>query len=325
MRFGSAAVTGKTRLERDARFQESGTEKSFRIEARDGTSIHVLTQGVGKRGTCVLLHGLGDGHYVWYPLMQRLAPFWNVAAIDLRGHGDSEWSKDGCYTAHTYTDDVVRVIESLHDEDCKALSIVGHSLGGVVAVRVAQVLQRVTALVIVDVAPEIGEEGRRKGEGDLRSGFRRYESVSEYQRFLESTRPLASSEMLMTISTQGLRASGDGGFELKADPNVLDEHQIMTEELTWAELEQVNCPVLLLRGRWSAVLKANVAMRMMSTLRRACMREVPCSGHAVMLDNPSYFCAVVEEFLCEGRLLRGDLTGTEVAIDPAPWMANHEC
>ena len=51
-----------------------------------------------RRGLpCVMLHGFGDAGCVWNYLAIRLAPRFRVAAMDLRGHGDSDWDPETRY------------------------------------------------------------------------------------------------------------------------------------------------------------------------------------------------------------------------------------
>jgi pimeloyl-ACP methyl ester carboxylesterase len=97
----------------------------------------------------VLLHALGEDASSWDAVAARLAPYFSLLALDLRGHGASDWP--GTYSHELMRDDVVGVLDAL---DLRDVVLVGHSLGGVVAYLVAiQDPGRVARLVVEDVVP----------------------------------------------------------------------------------------------------------------------------------------------------------------------------
>jgi len=111
----------------------------------DNGLIHYEVFGRGK--PIVLLHGwLGSWRY-WMPTMEALADSYRAYALDLWGFGDSD--KPGtCYGV----DDYARLVGDFMDGlGIAQTSLVGHSLGGVVALKVAlSQPQRVDKLVLID-------------------------------------------------------------------------------------------------------------------------------------------------------------------------------
>jgi 3-oxoadipate enol-lactonase len=97
----------------------------------------------------VLLHGLGERASDWDPVRAALAASHTTHAVDLRGHGDSDWP--GEYSHDLLEVDVVRLL------DCLGLNhvvLVGHSMGGSVAFRIAAHRSDLVArLVVEDVIP----------------------------------------------------------------------------------------------------------------------------------------------------------------------------
>src|SRR5215471_21206345 len=83
---------------------------------------------------CVLIHGLGDGAYVWMDLLRNLPAGYEAFAVDLRGHGNSPRSADGQYLVSQHTADVIQALDSLRID--RAV-LIGHSLGGEIAARIA--------------------------------------------------------------------------------------------------------------------------------------------------------------------------------------------
>jgi pimeloyl-ACP methyl ester carboxylesterase len=97
----------------------------------------------------VLLHGLGERSTGWAPVTAQFAECFRVFALDLRGHGDSDWP--GAYSFELMRDDVLGAI----DELCLSrITLVGHSMGGVVAYMIAsQEPARIERLIVEDASP----------------------------------------------------------------------------------------------------------------------------------------------------------------------------
>src|SRR6266540_6176398 len=101
------------------------------------TSVSFETAGVrlaadarGETGDPIVLlfHGGGQTRHSWHGTADALAAAgWYAISVDLRGHGDSEWSADGSYDAMNFADDVLAVVAQLPSRP----ALVGASLGGV--------------------------------------------------------------------------------------------------------------------------------------------------------------------------------------------------
>ncbi|MER8220704.1 alpha/beta fold hydrolase [Streptomyces sp. NPDC094143] len=117
----------------------------------------------------VLLHALGGNATDWEPLMPVLARSRQVYALDLRGHGRSDWPGD--YSLELMRADVLRFPDAL---GLGRVEPIGHSMGGVVAYLLAQDHpHRVSRLVLEDVpAPRPREPGTpARPDGDLGFGW----------------------------------------------------------------------------------------------------------------------------------------------------------
>lgn len=105
----------------------------------------------GAAGTppLVLLHALGESRQDWPGIADRLAQDFQVLAVDLRGHGDSDWS--GTYSCRLMADDVARLLDHL---ELGATTVLGHSLGGVVGYHLASRRPDLVArLITEDICP----------------------------------------------------------------------------------------------------------------------------------------------------------------------------
>jgi pimeloyl-ACP methyl ester carboxylesterase len=96
----------------------------------------------------VLLHGLGDDACDWRTVLAALADRHRVYALDLRGHGRS--SHPGRYSFELMRDDVLGFLDAVGVERCV---LIGHSMGGTVAILLAQdAPHRLTHLILEDSA-----------------------------------------------------------------------------------------------------------------------------------------------------------------------------
>jgi 3-oxoadipate enol-lactonase len=102
----------------------------------------------------VLLHALGERAASWAPVTARFAECFRVFALDLRGHGGSDWP--GTYSFQLMCDDVVGVLDRFSPG---MVTLAGHSMGGVVAYLVAMRQPgRVERLIIEDAPPPCPRE-----------------------------------------------------------------------------------------------------------------------------------------------------------------------
>ncbi len=120
----------------------------------NGLRLHYLDWGGEDRPPLVLVHGARVNAHAWDFFSMEMRQYLHIYAVDLPGHGDSEWASDADYSRSRLAADVSGLIEHLSLE---SVVLIGHSLGGSVATLVAShVPQRLRALGLVDttlVAP----------------------------------------------------------------------------------------------------------------------------------------------------------------------------
>lgn len=130
---------------RDAEAREGGEL----IELADGT-LNVREGGDPGGTPIVLLHGLGGSIAWWDALVAELEDDFRIVSLDLLGHGGSEVPDRG-YSI----DDHARLVSlALGELDVEGAVVVGHSMGGVVATRLAeQASELADSLVLIGTAP----------------------------------------------------------------------------------------------------------------------------------------------------------------------------
>ncbi len=121
------------------------------------TPIYYERQGEGP--TVVLIHGFLESTTMWHPFLPALSKRRNVVCIDLPGHGQS-----GCleetHTMELMADVVISLLESLNIESA---SFVGHSMGGYVALAIAEFSPEIiNTLALMNSTTEADSEERKR-------------------------------------------------------------------------------------------------------------------------------------------------------------------
>lgn len=273
-------------------------KRSYLIARPGALSLGIHEWSSGEP-TFLAIHGFGDGAFVWNGFIPSLAPFGRVLAVDLRGHGDSDWGTPAEYSPATHLEDMIYVIEALA---LKNLILIGHSLGGEIALRIAIARsERIAGLVIVDYGPELNGVATTHIRREFTAESRLYSSHAEYATHLQTKLPLIDCKLSNSLAEAALRLDPRGGYVLKRDPAMSDSEptDASSRSTLWSALPHIRCPVLLIRGVASSVLSHAVAQRMVNALPNASLVAIKLAGHAVMTENPEEFTAATTAFLAK--------------------------
>jgi pimeloyl-ACP methyl ester carboxylesterase len=120
-----------------------------RLIKADGFQTYFVQNG--QNGPeILLLHGFGSSTFTWRKNLEALGKIGRVTAIDIKGFGLTEKPKDGQYGEAAYVRQVLAVMDAL---GIKKPLIIGNSMGGAVAARVAlENPGRCSGLILVDAA-----------------------------------------------------------------------------------------------------------------------------------------------------------------------------
>jgi pimeloyl-ACP methyl ester carboxylesterase len=264
----------------------------------DGCVLRSRRIGSGPRNL-ILIHGFAEHNFTWGEVPSEISLEYTLIAIDLRGHGDSSWDRDGAYNLAKLAADVAETIKSL---GIARFSLVGHSLGADVALEVAAAFQlSVDRLILVEFALEpIPEEVRKYAQSQFDAQYREYSTPTEYFDLLRLQRPLADAATLRKFADNSLKTTTTGVYVLKCDPSI---RQLQSPELQPSLIRQrrilanLPCPCLLVRGSGSALVRQRAAENVVKLSRRAECCSVKGAGHAVMIDRPQQFYAAIARFL----------------------------
>ena len=118
----------------------------------NGLRIHYLDFGGDGRQPLIMLHGIGRVAHTFDHIASHFNQNYHVLAVDMRGHGDSDWDPKAAYLVEDYVKDIEGLAQQLR---LRNIVIWGNSTGG----RVAQVFaglhpDLVAAVIAEDVGPE---------------------------------------------------------------------------------------------------------------------------------------------------------------------------
>ena len=140
-------------------------EPRRRYFEHDGLRLHYWEWGDPQEETYVFVHGVRDQGRSWDHFLDELigrgVPIKHAVALDLRGHGDSEWpSTSRGYAHEDFLTDLAGLLKHL---DKEPVTIIGHSLGGSMCLLYAGTFpERVKRMVLVEsLGPSGYEEGVR--------------------------------------------------------------------------------------------------------------------------------------------------------------------
>ena len=251
----------------------------------------------------ILLHGGGQTRHSWAGTGRVLAAAgWYAVAVDLRGHGDSDWAPAGCYGADEFAGDVERIAASFAP---RMPALVGASLGGVSALTAVGFYQGdlASALVLVDIATRVEVEGAKRildfmlGNPE---GFANLEEVADAIARYNPHRPRPSN---LEGLHKNLRLREDGRYYWHWDPNFMQGDRIADGIRRTARRREaasrLRLPTLLVRGRQSDVVSEQGVQEFLELVPHARFIDIAGAGHMVAGDRNDAFTRAVVDFLDE--------------------------
>ncbi len=249
----------------------------------------------------VLIHGIGARAAAdWDGLIPELAHDYRVLAFDLPGFGRSS-QRNEPYTPGNYAAFVRYVIE--REFGTRPVRIVGHSLGGAIALRYAALHpEQVTALVLADVPGLLHRMAYSKHLTHLGIDFlpNLYPTQNDHLRNLATSVIGLVERMQPTPEAIVVNPKFRKSF-LNEDPAKIAGLALALEDFS-ADLLRVTMPTLLLWGGRDEIAPLRNGQTLAAMLPRAALEVFPDSGHTPMDDVPTAFNARVRGFLAEPRL-----------------------
>ena len=253
----------------------------------NGLRLHAVDFG-GTGAPIVCLHDVGGNAWVWRGVAGALAGRRRLLAVDLRGHGDSQWSANQAYETANLVDDLLGALAT----SSEPVDVVGAGWGALVGlVGAAKAPHLVRRLVMIDSPPKY-----HLGTGDvpqMPSDFASHAAVLEWER---QANPRAAEATIETLASAGTRPGSEGHLVRKTDPYFGWRWPFCADDY-WALLPSITRPVLAVRGEQSTMLTAEDFDRMATALPAIQRAIVAGAGHQVPVDNPVGVAQALLQFL----------------------------
>ncbi|MDH3442768.1 MAG: alpha/beta hydrolase [Deltaproteobacteria bacterium] len=282
-------------------------EPRRRYFVHDELRLHYWEWGDPKEETYVFVHGARDQGRSWdlflHALLARGVPIRHAVAIDLRGHGDSEWPNTARgYQHEDFLSDLAGLLKHL---DKKPVTIIAHSLGGSMCLLYAGMFpDRVKRMVLLeslgpfarsdDEVPNILAE-RLKGRDYVEIPFP-HESLEAAAKAIQKTFPLIPDQAALHMARHGTNFKG-GRFRWKHDPILrYRTTTVMSEGQIEAFIRRLQCPILFVYGTESDFMKSVRGPRV-KLFPNAKIVPIRGAGHHIPHEKPAELAKVVVPFL----------------------------
>ena len=259
------------------------------------SALYAEVSGKGRRDL-VLLHGWGMNLRVFDGLAAALAPRYRVIAIDLPGHGRSDWDA----SIHTPAAQAFRVHETLAPLTTR-YHLLGWSLGGQFALDLAAAMPAaIERLVLVATTP------RFLAAPDWRFGLKEA-SLAQLARAVRADPAGAVGEFLKLqvrgsgarparLSLGVLRAALAGHGHAHPDALAWGLERLRVGDLRGA-LAQVKKPALVIAGRGDRITPPAASRALARALPKGRYRSLANTGHVPFLTHPRQFATLLRGFL----------------------------
>jgi esterase len=246
-------------------------------------------QGEGQ--PIILMHGMFGSLSNLGVVGRDLAKHYKVIAVDLRNHGESPHSMEMDYPV--MAEDIIELMDNL---ELPQAHLLGHSMGGKIAMQVAlNYPARVNRLIVADIAPVTYKPDRHGGvlEGLKTLATARPSSRKEADQLLATYVEESSTRAFLL---KNLIRKEDGCFGLRLYlAGILDNYY---DNLTLAPTGRPFAgPTLFIKGENSAYIQDKHKEEVLRLFPKAQLKVIASAGHWLHAEKPETFNKIVRDFL----------------------------
>jgi len=256
----------------------------------------------GEQHLALFIHGLGSSAERWLDIPDALSLYFHTVAIDLPGFGGSDKPLDLEYTVEAFSDIVRQFIDRVATSEegpanykFNKLTLIGHSLGGYIALKIAAADQSnlLDKLVLID------SSGNLRGPTLLLEQYldaAMNPSKEKVRKVFEQmvANPLLISDALVQgfidrINNPNSRHAFESALRYSANT------QIGSENLN--KIDQKGIPTLIVWGLYDKVIPTSHSEIFKNAIKDSTVIAVPLAGHAPFTEKPALVCEYLHKFL----------------------------
>lgn len=247
----------------------------------------------GQGANVVSLHGLFGSQENLGMINRGLSEQFCVHGLDVRNHGRSPHDPIMNYAAMASD-----VLEYMDDHQLDKVSLVGHSMGGKVAMTLSLMFpERIHRLAVIDIAPVAYQERRhdRILEGLSSLDLSNFSSRSEADRHLQAYVPELDIRQFLL---KNLYRSDQGGYAWRMNLGIIIQHydEVMAGQ---SSATGFNGKTLFIKGGESDYIQSEHRESVLALFPAASVKVVPGAGHWVHAQKPELVTRMLNQFLAE--------------------------
>jgi pimeloyl-ACP methyl ester carboxylesterase len=257
--------------------------------------LHFLEWNPDGSRTVILLHGNSANAWWWQWVAAELPSDLRLLALDLRGHGDSEWVTPAAYKPHDYAGDLANFIRE--EVGGERPIIVGHSMGGVVTLAFAsRYAELARGIIVIDTAV-VSSRGRDRFLHRLKAlptvVYPDLETAKARFRLMPNEGEIRADRVL-AIAEKSLMPTERGGYTLKFDRESFfggDGLKVMDT------IRALTLPTLLVRAAKSRIMTQDSSEAAAASNPHARLVVIADAHHHVILEKPAEVARIIAEFV----------------------------
>jgi pimeloyl-ACP methyl ester carboxylesterase len=231
-----------------------------------------------NKKSILFIHGSGGDHTVWVHQYSKMKDNYNIAAVDLPGHGGSEGKGES--DVQTYVEWIKRIMDAF---DIRYPYLAGHSLGAAITLSFA-----------------IAHPGLISGIIPVGGGVRMPVNPSILEGLKND--PASVIDMIVKFSiAKGNRERLGGPLKesmLKADNTVFHDDLVACDRLDITDkIPGIKLPTFVVCGDDDKMTPPSLSRYIADNISSARLSLIPGSGHFVMVENPGAFNDALKSFL----------------------------
>lgn len=250
-------------------------------------------EGMQNHKSAFILHGLFGMSDNWLTVGKKLAEFFTVYLIDLRNFGQSPHSDEWTYPA--MAEDIYDLLTSVEGNDMGKIILIGHSMGGKVAMQFASMYPKsLEKLIVVDIAPKKYPDNQFDFIEKLPSvNLSEMKSRKEAEAHLNAiTKDWATVQLLL----KNIQWNDQGKLEWKFNLKVIIEDQNKIGKTFFLGEKSIDTPTLFIRGEKSNYILDSDLPEIKKQFPNSELKTIEGAGHWAHADKPEEFLKLVKNF-----------------------------
>ena len=265
----------------------------------DGRTMSFLKWGTGEP-RLVLVHGGSQNAHTWDTVALGLGE--SLIAVDLPGHGHSDWRDDAAYSPASMAADLADLIGT-HAKSAEI--VVGMSLGGLTSLALAgHSPHLVRKLALVDITPGV-TGAKAKAVLDFVNGPQAFASFDDLLARTIEHNPTRTVSSLRRGILHNAKQLDDGSWQWRYDrrshvrdaPESGDPVPATALSALWDVVSGLGCPLTLFRGSLSPVVDDADVAELLRRRPDAAVVVVEGAGHSIQGDKPVELTSLLRDAL----------------------------